>query len=384
MITVTGELPPPPPLRQFILKLHGRCNLACDYCYVYAKSDQRWRHRPPLMAPATVRAAADRIAEHVRAHRLPDVSVVLHGGEPLLAGPRRVEQAVRTVRDTVGARVDFSVQTNGTLLNDRFLRLFDELDVLVGVSLDGDQATHDLHRRTPHGGSHDRVLRGLAALTAPRHRHLFGGLLCVVDVTRDPLTVWDALRAFDPPAVDLLLPHATWTTPPAAPPGAHAAWLTAVFDRWFAEPPAVRVRLFEEIVNVLLGGSSALGSVGTTPPGMVVIETDGAIEQCGSLATAYEGAADLGLDVVHHDFDTVLRHPAVVARRRGEAGVPTPCRPCRWATTCGGGHPTHRYRHPSGFDHRSVYCTDLDLLYTHIHKTLQTALAAPTKAPTPR
>lgn len=377
MITVAGEFPSPTPLRQFILKLHGRCNLACDYCYVYAKSDQRWKHRPPLMGHATVEATARRIAEHARAHHLPDVSVVLHGGEPLLAGPRRVEHAVRTVRDIVGpaTRVDFSVQTNGTLLDDRFLALFDELDVLVGVSMDGDKSTHDRHRRSARGGSHDRVVRGLAALTSPRYRHLFSGLLCVVDVNRDPLTVWDALRAFSPPAVDLLLPHATWSSPPDAPPGAHAAWLITVFDRWFAAPPSVHVRLFEEIVNVLLGGASGLGSVGTTPLGMVVIETDGMIEQCGSLSVAFEGATDLGLDVVHDDFDTVLRHPAIAALQRGAPGVPTPCRPCRWATTCGGGHHSHRHRQGSGFDHRSVYCTDLDLLYAHVHRTLTAALA---------
>ena len=41
------------PFQQFIVKLHSRCNLSCDYCYVYHHVDQSWRDRPPVMTPAT-------------------------------------------------------------------------------------------------------------------------------------------------------------------------------------------------------------------------------------------------------------------------------------------------------------------------------------------
>ena len=70
-------------LRQFILKVHSRCDLACDHCYVYTMADQRWRERPVVMSRRTARQAADRIAEHAHAHGLAGVDVVLHGGEPV-------------------------------------------------------------------------------------------------------------------------------------------------------------------------------------------------------------------------------------------------------------------------------------------------------------
>src|SRR5689334_16832053 len=44
----------PIPFRQFIVKLHGQCNLACPYCYVYQKTDQSWATRPRRMASATL------------------------------------------------------------------------------------------------------------------------------------------------------------------------------------------------------------------------------------------------------------------------------------------------------------------------------------------
>jgi uncharacterized protein len=368
----------PTPFRQFVLKVHGRCNLRCDYCYMYTMADQRWRHRPPRMSAATIERTAARIAEHVDRHGLDRVTGVLHGGEPLLAGGDRLAHAVRSVRRAVGdaAEVAFSVQTNGTLLDEGFLRLFDELDVQVGVSLDGTAAAHDRHRRGTRGGSHERVERGLAVLNRPRFRHLFSGFLCVVDVDHDPLAVYEALLSHEPSIIDLLLPHATWSAPPAAPPGAYADWLIAVFDAWFHAPVRrTRVRLFEEIVNVLLGGDSAVDGVGTAPAGMVVVETDGGIEQCDSLSVTFEGAADLGLDVFRDDFDAALHHPKTVVRQLGAAGIPAPCRPCRWALTCGGGLYPHRYRSGFGFDNPSVYCTDLDRLFDHIRTTLTKALA---------
>jgi hypothetical protein len=72
------------PFRQFVLKIHSRCDLACDHCYVYEHADQSWRGRPLVIAQETVAAAGAAIATHARDHQLSEVRVILHGGEPLL------------------------------------------------------------------------------------------------------------------------------------------------------------------------------------------------------------------------------------------------------------------------------------------------------------
>src|SRR5882672_10478728 len=89
------------PIRQVLLKIHSRCNLACDYCYVYRHADQTWRQRPRVMAKRTIDQAAARIAEHAIHHGLSSVIVVLHGGEPLLAGAHTIDYAVRAIRRAV-------------------------------------------------------------------------------------------------------------------------------------------------------------------------------------------------------------------------------------------------------------------------------------------
>ncbi|WP_374117046.1 radical SAM protein [Streptomyces sp. MNU76] len=197
--TVMGR--PLLPLRQFVLKMHSRCDLACDHCYVYEHADQSWSRRPVVVSDGVPRATAERIAEHAGAHGLPAVHVVLHGGEPLLAGRARLRRAATELTAALsGVREpDLRIHTNAVTLDGRFLDLCDEFGIKVGVSLDGDRAANDLHRRYADGrSSHDRVLKGIALLNRPRHRPLFAGLLCTVDLRNDPVAVHDAPATLAP------------------------------------------------------------------------------------------------------------------------------------------------------------------------------------------
>ncbi|WP_031166523.1 FxsB family cyclophane-forming radical SAM/SPASM peptide maturase [Streptosporangium roseum] len=369
----------PTPFRQFILKIHSRCDLACDYCYMYEMADQSWRSRPRRMPPEIVSAVAGRIAEHVRAHALPSIEVILHGGEPLLAGRQPIREAVSSIRSAVGpgTRVDVSLQTNATLLDTAYLRLFDELDVRIGVSLDGDAQMHDRNRRRRNGeGSHAAVAAALDRLSSPSFRHLFAGLLCAVDLRNDPIATYEALVGFEPPAVDFLLPHGNWSAPPPGlVPGSdatpYADWLITVFDRWYGSPrQPTRIRLFGEIMHLLLGGSSSNEQVGLSPVGMVVVETDGGIEQSDILKSAYDGAAATGLHVARDPFDAALTLPSIAARQIGALALAPQCRSCPVVRVCGGGLYAHRYRDGTGFANPSVYSPDLLRLITHIRRAV--------------
>src|SRR3954453_2215826 len=88
----------PTPFRDIVLKVHQRCNLACDYCYVYEMADQSWRTRPLVIEDRIWQATAARMADHARTHRLETMRLVLHGGEPLLAGIARLESLISGFR----------------------------------------------------------------------------------------------------------------------------------------------------------------------------------------------------------------------------------------------------------------------------------------------
>jgi uncharacterized protein len=369
----------PTPFRDVVLKVHQRCNLACDYCYVYTMADQSWRDRPLVMERETWQAAAERMAEHAATHRLPTMRLILHGGEPLLAGGTRLAALLadfRTVFDG-SCELDVQMQTNGVLLDEAMLDLFLEHRVRIGVSLDGTAGDNDRRRKRPDGrGSHAAVDRALRLLTSPKYREVFAGLLCTVDPTTDPVASFEALLAYDPPTTDLLLPHANWSAPPERGGGTpHADWLIAVFDRWYAAPrQETGVRLFEDIMDLVLGGSSRSEQVGLSPVAVVVVETDGHIEQVDSLKSSYAGACSTGLTVFTDPFDAAFDHPGIVARQIGAAALSETCLACSLHEICGGGHYAHRYRSGEGYRNPSVYCADMLKLIRHVREQVVTDL----------
>ncbi|MEU8570542.1 FxsB family cyclophane-forming radical SAM/SPASM peptide maturase [Streptomyces pathocidini] len=372
----------PVPFRQFVLKTHSRCNLACTYCYIYQGADDSWRRRPARVPDATVRRTAARIGEHASAHGLRRIRVELHGGEPLMAGPEAVIAYADAVRAAVpeGCEVTASVQTNGTLLTAGVLDRLAAARIRVGLSLDG--GTDRLNRRrTDHAGRPSWPATARAArLLAARGEQYYAGILCTIDLAADPGEVYASLLALDPPGIDFLLPHANWASPPpglrhhlqrTAPargsrPTPYGDWLARAFDLWWdAGRMRTRVRLFREIVALLLGAPSSAEAVGLSPMAAVVIDTDGTIEQVDSLKSAYPEAPSTGLDVFRHTFDDALRHPGIAARQIGAEGLAADCRACPVLRVCGGGNYAHRYAPRTGFLHPSVYCADLERLIRH-------------------
>ncbi|MFI9050243.1 FxsB family cyclophane-forming radical SAM/SPASM peptide maturase [Streptomyces sp. NPDC053427] len=387
------------PFRQFVIKIHSRCNLACSYCYIYAGPDRSWRDRPPLVPAATVRQTALRIAEHARTHRLREIRIDLHGGEPLLTGPGPLLDQAAAVRAALPAHctATFGVQTNGTLLTPYVTDTLAAAGFRLGLSLDGGTPALN-RRRLDHAGRPSWPAAARAAGLLRERPDAFAGILCTLDITADPAEVYGSLRALDPPMLDFLLPHANWSSPPPATPERcprpaphdpagrtpYGDWLCTVFDLWWDGGPGPRVRMFTEILGLLLGRPSSSEAIGLSPVVAAVVDTNGAIEQVDSLRSAYEGAAATGLDVFRHTFDDALAHPGIAARQRGRDGLGAQCRRCALMTVCGGGNYAHRYRAgPTGFANPSVYCADLERLIRHIAARLDAAVPPARRPPQP-
>ncbi|MEU1183526.1 FxsB family cyclophane-forming radical SAM/SPASM peptide maturase [Streptomyces sp. NPDC005820] len=369
---------PPVPFRTYVLKSANRCNIDCDYCYVFHAPDQAWRRLPARMGVEVARAAGERIREHAIAHGLPTVDVVLHGGEPLLAGRRHTHALLTALREEIrtaaGPEVRFEVQTNGTLLTEGWLDLFEEFDVRVGVSLDGPPHANDRHRLTRTSRSTAAAAeRGIRLLrTRP---HLFAGLLAVVDLAFDPEEVHDHLAAFQPPLIDFGLPHATHDAPPPRNDPSlpeYGIWLSGVYDAWLARPGYRHgIRVLEDIAALSVGVRGSVESLGLAPPTTVVIESDGSIEGVDTLRSVEEGASWLGLDVFGSTLDEAARHPKLRHRRLGKDALAEQCRSCALVEVCGGGYLPHRFSTGRGYRNPSVYCADLEHLIGHVQGSLR-------------
>lgn len=368
--------PPHTPFRTFILKVANRCNIDCDYCYVFNSKDQAWRNLPARMSLDVARAAARRIAEHATTYDLRTIHVVLHGGEPLLAGPRHLSDLLRTFQDGTppDTTIRFELQTNGTLLSEAWLDLFEHYAVTVGVSLDGPPAANDRHRLTHTSrSSAASAVRGIQLLRS--RPHLFAGLLAVVDLANDPVEVHDYLASFEPPVIDFGLPHGTHDTPPhrndpAAPE--YGLWMSRVYDAWLAQPQySHSIRMLEDIVALTSGVRGAVETLGLAPPASIVIESDGTIEGVDTLRSVETGASWLGLDVFDESFDAAIHHPKLLHRQHGKAALAEQCQACPLVEVCGGGYLPHRYSTARRYQNPSVYCADLEYLIRHVQTSLQ-------------
>jgi uncharacterized protein len=134
------------------LHLTNRCNLACRYCYQ--------RHGEGDMSAETARTAIRNCASGE------NCGIIFFGGEPLL---RRdlIFDTIRWCEGLSPGRFHYKVTTNGTLLDEDFLREARAARLAVALSLDGVGSAHDSMRVFPDGtGTYGRILPKLHALTA--------------------------------------------------------------------------------------------------------------------------------------------------------------------------------------------------------------------------
>lgn len=149
-----------------LIKVASRCNINCSYCYVYNMGDDNWARQSKLMLPETVAAICAALAALIQ-HQPAPFSVVLHGGEPLLLGSRRLDELLGQLRAVLPTTYPISLQTNGILLSEQLLDCCAAHHVSVAVSLDGPAAVHDRFRLTHRGGgTFAQVMAGIACLKA--------------------------------------------------------------------------------------------------------------------------------------------------------------------------------------------------------------------------
>lgn len=157
------------PLTTLVLALTSGCNLACDYCYKHDLSNPAAARR---MTAGRAAQAVDLLL--AASGKAPKVTVTFFGGEPLLEMPviRATIAYAEAAAEAAGKKVDFSLTTNGTLLDEATIAFLDAHRVGITVSLDGPAALHDRHRRTRGGqGSHALASAGARRLLArPRAR----------------------------------------------------------------------------------------------------------------------------------------------------------------------------------------------------------------------
>ncbi|MBU1535510.1 radical SAM protein, partial [Myxococcota bacterium] len=140
----------------FSLSLTHDCNLECIYCYAGHKI-HRVMSRETAMQDLEFGIGLSPTA----------VQLGFFGGEPLLEWDlltMATIEAERLCREK-GVTLQLTVTTNGTLLTRERAQWLKEHDFYPGLSIDGNQAMHDITRPNRGGGSsHAQTVKGLKML----------------------------------------------------------------------------------------------------------------------------------------------------------------------------------------------------------------------------
>jgi len=153
----------PPRIHVLAKPTGATCNLNCSYCFFLNKE---------LLYPGSHFRMSDEVLEHyirqlIESHRANAVTVAWQGGEPTLMGldfyRRTIDYQKKYQRP--GMSFENIMQTNGTLLNEKWCEFFRDRGFLIGISIDGPRELHDAHRVDKRGRpTFDRVMRGLRLL----------------------------------------------------------------------------------------------------------------------------------------------------------------------------------------------------------------------------
>jgi uncharacterized protein len=358
------------PISSFVIKVASRCNLDCSYCYEYNMGDTSWKKMPKIIPRDVFTKSILRIKEHADEHKLSNISISLHGGEPLLAGIDNFKFYISTIKQILGNyKLMIGLQTNAILLDSQFVELFERERISVGISYDGPPAVNDKYRVYHNGkGSGLDVENGLSFL---ENKRCFSGILCVIDSESSALEVWRYLSSFNPPVIDFLLPHANWSNLPQHhlinEMDKFGNWFIEIFDDWYnGHKTNIKIRFFEEIIKRLLGDLGTLETLGVEPVGLITISQNGMYEQVDTMKSVHEGAHLLGMSVNEFSLNDLMTNNHITSRQNGIEGLSDTCKQCEIVNVCGGGYYPHRYSSNGSYENPSVYCKDLFKLISHI------------------
>jgi uncharacterized protein len=322
------------------------------------------------------------IRQHLEAASGGDVLFSWHGGEPTLAGIgfyRRVVELQEKYRGP-GLKVTNGIQTNGTLLDQKWCEFLRQASFIVGVSMDGPAHLHDHFRLSKDGKpTHSRVMHGYAMLMR------YGipvEVLCVVNAVNVdyPLEIYRYFRETGAryltflPLVERVKGDAGEVSQRSVPARKFGEFLCRVFDEWKAQDiGAIKVQIFEEALRTAFRQDHTLCIFKRRCGGVPVVERNGDVYSCDHYVDPGHRIGNIGL----HNLVDMLDHPKQAAFGAAkEVTLPRYCLECEVRGMCNGECPRNRFiPAPDGEPGLNYLCQGYRLFFNHC-KPMVDAVAA--------
>lgn len=334
------------------------CNLACEYCY-YLEKLQLYRHDARhVMSDEMLERF---VKQYIESQTMQQVLFCWHGGETLMRPLSFYEKVVRLQRQYAqGRQIDNVIQTNGTMIDDRWGQFFHDQGWLVGVSIDGPEEFHDEYRRNKAGRpSWRQVMRGINCLN--KHQVEWNAMAVVNDFNADyPLDFYQFFKDIGchylqfTPIVERISTH---------PDGRHLAsmaddaqaeladfsvtpeqwghFLCTVFDQWVRnDVGSTFVQLFDSTLANWMGMEGSLCTMARECGHAGVMEYNGDVYSCDHFVFPEYKLGNIR--------DNTLTEMMYSERQRAFGqnkyrSLPQQCKSCHYLFACHGECPKNRF-----------------------------------------
>lgn len=378
------------------------CNLNCAYCFYLEKANLY----PDSSMRMSDRILEEYIRQYIRSQPTPEITFAWQGGEPVLMGIEFYERVVelQVKYCPPGVKVLNTLQTNGTLLDERLVKFFKQNQFLLGVSMDGPRELHDAYRLDKGGqGSFDRVMAGIHLLQ--RHEVDYNILACVNSLNaRYPLEVYRFLRdevgaqfiqlipivekvpraSQSPKSVQSENRQEAYRVHPRSVSGqAYGTFLTSIFDEWVQfDVGRVYIQIIESALSVWAGYRSGFCVFDKVCGRGLALEHNGDLYACDHFV---DPAHRLG-NILEIPLSELAGLPQQIEFGMAKVErLPAKCRQCKVQFICNGGCPKDRFTRQTGSTKEPLnyLCEGYLSFFTHIFEPMRVMAALLTQQKPP-
>lgn len=354
------------PYSLFIKAEGAKCNLDCSYCY-YLNNQTSEAQKSSMCEALMHELVKEHIAsqpEHVQL-----VDFIWHGGEPMLRGLDFYQSAIQQQALQQGNRhIKNTLQTNGTLINERWASFFAEHNFMLGVSIDGPNILNDIARIDKNGkSSFERTMRGIDHLKA--HNVEFNTLTVVNNKTyRYGKTIYQFLKDSGSqymqfqPCIDHELDRRSeydWTL--TGKQWGH--FLCEIFDAWVEKDVGkVYIQFFENCLMVLMDQPSQMCHHSAQCGQQLMIEHDGKVYSCDHYGYEDHQVGDFNdqplVDIVNSEQQQSFA-------KNKNSNLSSKCLQCDFLPLCNGGCPKNRIATTATGEVQNQLCEGYEMFFIH-------------------
>ena len=338
------------------------CNLRCSYCYYNSQCQSSRVMGADVLETVIVQLLA--LGQKT-------THFCWHGGEPTLAGTEFFERACKIQKRNLapGQRVVNSIQTNGIVLNEGWMELFEQHGFQIGISLDGPATLHDSYRRDGNGeGTHSRVMDRVSLLQ--RYGFPFGVICVLTDKNvMDPAGLTDYFYENGIRTVNFGLAVAYnergQLESYSITPDQLANFMIGLYKKWIEiDDPTFRIPRLDEYIRGVINRPTRTCEFNDWCNHFLMFDYDGTVRSCCSLPLDWV----LG-NLMEQPLQEILRSKAMHEIKRRITQARRMCKGCAWQTACNGGCAGYSFlRVDTHGCERNYFCSAHRRIYSYLRE----------------